>query len=116
MTFDNPLFVIPALTGAIFVVVGIVMLKFPPKKINSLYGYRTSSSMKNQERWIFAQSYSAKEIIKLGAILAFSGVIGLFVHPNVNVATILGLVMMMLTIIILILRVEKAIKNKFGEK
>ncbi len=114
MTFDNSLFVIPALTGAIFIVVGIIMLKFPPKNINSLYGYRTSSSMKNKERWIFAQVYSAKESIKLGALLVLSGLIGLFIHPSENIATVLGLGMMTLIIVILFVRVEKAIKERFG--
>jgi uncharacterized membrane protein len=32
---------------------------FPPKSINSLYGYRTGRSMKNKEQWEFAQKYSA---------------------------------------------------------
>lgn len=114
MTFDNPLFVIPALTGSIFIVVGIIMLKFPPKNINSIYGYRTSSAMKNQERWTFAQTYSAKEFIKLGAILALFGIIGLFLHPNENVATAIGIGLMMLILIVLFVRVEKAIKAKFG--
>lgn len=116
MTFDNPLFIIPSLTGGIFVIAGIIMLKFPPKEINSLYGYRTSSAMKNKERWTFAQTYSAKEFIKLGVVLALSGLIGLFVHPNENVATVIGLGLMILTTIVLIVRVEKAIKNKFGKE
>jgi len=50
LPFDNPLFLIPSTSGLIFILAGFIMLKFPPKKINSLYGYRTSSSMKNQER------------------------------------------------------------------
>lgn len=29
--------------------------KFPPKKINGVYGYRTSSSMKSQQNWDYAQ-------------------------------------------------------------
>ena len=115
MIFDNSLFTIPALTGAIFVLVGIIMLKFPPKNINSLYGYRTNSAMKSKERWIYAQNYSAKEFIKLGGILALSGLIGLFIQPNENVATGIGLGLMILTITALIVRVEKAIKEKFGK-
>jgi hypothetical protein len=65
--FENPLFIIPFLTGIIFSAAGSITLRFPPKKINSLYGYR--SSMKSIERWNFAQEYFSKEIIKLGVIL-----------------------------------------------
>lgn len=115
MPFDNALFTIPILTGLIFVMVGIIMLKFPPKKINGLYGYRTRSSMKDKERWDFAQSYSAKEFVKLGFLLALSGLIGLFIHPSENIATFIGLSLMITAVILLIVRVEKAIKERFGD-
>jgi uncharacterized membrane protein len=40
-------------------VIVFVFKIFPPKKINYLYGYRTSSSMKNIENWNLANKYSA---------------------------------------------------------
>ena len=95
---------------------GFIMLKFPPKKINSLYGYRTSSSMKNQERWDFSQKYSAMEMIKLAAILALSSIIGLIYNPDGKLGMFLGLGLMILMVVILLLRVEKEIKNKFGNE
>lgn len=116
MPFDNALFTIPLLTGVIFLMVGLIMMKFPPKKINGLYGYRTRSSMKDKERWDFAQSYSAKEFIKLGLLLALSGLLGLLFHPNESIATFIGLSLMATAVIILIVRVEKAIKKRFGQE
>jgi uncharacterized membrane protein len=59
--FENPLVNITFLCGLLFIIAGYILLKFPPKNINSLYGYRTSSSMENQEKWDFAQNYSSKE-------------------------------------------------------
>ena len=50
----------------IFLVVGIVFWMCPPKKINGLYGYRTTRSRKSQEAWDFAQRYSAKLITMFG--------------------------------------------------
>ena len=44
----------------IFTVVGVVFWMYPLKKINGLYGYRTTRSCKSQEAWDFAQRYSAK--------------------------------------------------------
>lgn len=111
--FDNPLFLIPATSGLMFMIVGYIMLKFPPTKINSLYGYRTSSSMKNQERWDFSQKYAAIEMIKLAAVLTLSSIIGLVYYPEDTLAEILGLGFLILMVVILLLRVEKAIKNKF---
>ena len=43
----------------ILTIVALVFRMFPPKKINYLYGYRTSRSMKNIENWNFANQYSA---------------------------------------------------------
>ena len=77
MTFDNPLFLIPVMTGVIFIVAGWIMMKFPPKDINSLYGYRTKNSMKNKERWAFAQKYSADGSGIISSMVASGGLIEL---------------------------------------
>jgi len=64
-----PFAVILLLTGACFSLAGYITKRFPPKKINHLYGYRTKTSMRNQEVWDFAQRYSADEMIKLGLVM-----------------------------------------------
>lgn len=76
MNFENPLFLLPILVGPIFMIAGIVMLLFPPKKINYLYGYRTKNSMKNIDRWNFAQNYSAKIMIWTGFFFSLTSLIG----------------------------------------
>ena len=110
---ENPLFFIPVLAGLIFLFAGIILLKFPPKKINGFYGYRTARSMKDQERWDFAQMYSSKEMIRLGFLLALFGLIGLKYHPNEETGVVLGMGLLILMVIALIARVELAIKNRF---
>ena len=42
---------------------------WPPKKINEIYGYRTTRSMKSQAVWDFAQKYSAKLMTAFGIVL-----------------------------------------------
>ena len=113
LTFDNPLFLIPSSSGIIFMLAGFLMLKFPPKKINGLYGYRTLSSMKNQERWDFSQKYSSIEMIKLGALLTLSSIFGLIFNLDGKIGMFLGLTLMILMVVFLLIRVERAIKNKF---
>lgn len=115
-TFENPLMNITLLVGLIFIVAGLIMFKFPPKKINSLYGYRTNSSMKNQSRWDFAQKYSSKEMIKFGFVLMITSIIGLITNFDNLTNIFLGLGLMILIVIILIFRVEKAIKTKFSDE
>lgn len=111
---SNPMFIIPVSTGLIFLIVGFIMMKFPPKKINGLYGYRTVSSMKNQERWDFAQIYSAIEMMKLGVVLALTGLLGFIVQPNEKIATLIGISFMVILVVVLFIRVESAIKNNFN--
>ncbi|HRP90901.1 MAG TPA: SdpI family protein [Edaphocola sp.] len=112
--FENPLMNITIYGGLILMVVGLIMFKFPPKNINSFYGYRTTNSMKNQKRWDFAQKYSAKEMIKLGIVLMMTTTIGFITNFENLTNMFIGLGLMILTIIILIFRVENAIKIKFA--
>jgi uncharacterized membrane protein len=116
VNIENQLLFIPLVTGSIFTLAGLILIKFPPKKINWLYGYRTPQSMKNQEKWDFAQSYSAKEMIKLGGRLLLSSTPGLFYHPKQNISTLVGIGLMTIVVVILFVRVVKAIKNRFDKK
>ena len=115
--FNDPLFNITAIVGGIFFVAGFIMLKFPHTKINYLYGYRTTSSMKNQERWDFAQKYSAKEMMKTGVVLLTVGLLAFITGYSSLVKPTVGLIVVLLgSTVILMIRVEKAIKRRFQEQ
>ncbi len=113
MLDQNPLILIPISAGVIFLVAGLLMHQFPPKKINALYGYRTNSSMKNQQRWDFAQKFSSIEMLKLSIGLICSGFLGFLINTNDMLGMFLGLSFIIFMVVILFFRVEKAIKNKF---
>ncbi len=49
---------------------GAYLKKSGPAKINPVFGYRTSRSMKNQETWAFAQRYCGSLWKSRGMILA----------------------------------------------
>jgi uncharacterized membrane protein len=115
MSFTNPAFILSALAATIFTVAGVITLKFPPRKINWIYGYRTSSSMKSQEKWDFAQHYSAKEMIRFGVILFLISLLILFFTPEQSIGSaIIGPVFLVIFIIALLARTERAIKKKFN--
>jgi uncharacterized membrane protein len=99
---------LPLLTGSIFIIAGFIMLRFPPKKINMFYGYRTISSMKSQERWDFSQKYSAKELMKFGGVILPFCLLGLLDFPEkyVNIIVILA-------VFVPILTTEIALRKKF---
>jgi len=100
---------LPIMTGAILIIAGAVMYKFPPKKVNILYGYRTMSSMKSQERWDFSQKFSSKELMKIGVFLLPVSLLGFL---DISEGIINGIVI--LSIFIPILTTEIALRKKFA--
>lgn len=100
--------------GTIYLLAGIFVLNFPPKKINHLYGYRMASSMKSQERWDFAQIKSSWEMIKIAITMIVLSGTPLIIPLSENQNLWLSLFLLIFLTVVMIYRVEKAIKNKFG--
>lgn len=113
MNFQNSLFFMSLLVGLIFVIVGFIVFKFPPKNINYLYGYRTKSSMKSKERWNFAQKYSSKLMIYCGLGLIALSISGLVFKVTVVAGVIISITFMFIAVAILLIKTEKAIKQNF---
>lgn len=103
------------LVGIVFFIVGMIMKIWPPKKINALYGYRTGSSMKSQERWDFAQWYSARLMIKSGAALTVIGLILVLFKADMAVITAVGMLIMFVCVAYLLFSTEQALKQKFKD-
>ena len=115
ISMGNPLFLIPALTGGIFILVGLIMNYFPPQEINCLYGYRTNRSMKNKTAWDFAQKYAAAHMLVFGTWLMLFSVFGFYFTLGEETALVIGLGEMLLATLIMIARVERKLKVKFGD-
>ena len=99
------------IVGIVFILAGAIMYVFPPKKINGLYGYRTASSMKNQQKWDFAQTYSAKIMMLTGLIFTLiSPSKGLF-KTNESIDLAIGMFCMIVGSILMIVVVEKALRK-----
>jgi len=111
----NPLFIICVSTGLVFIVMAIITSKYPPKEINSTYGYRTKSSMKSQERWDFAQEYSTELMQKYGIVLVLFGFLGYFTSYSELISSILGIALILILCFTLFYKTERAIKDRFDE-
>ena len=113
MNTDSFALYILVLLGGIFSITAMILYIFPPKKINYLYGYRTVSSMKSEERWAFAQRFSAIAMLQSGlGMLLVSGL--MWISPfaeryNMVIACIVSIA----AIASMFIRTEKAIKAKF---
>ena len=109
----NPLTLILGVTGLIFYVAGYIQFKYPPKKINFLYGYRTTTSIRSQEIWDFSQTLSAKKIQQLGVYLFFGGILAYFINIDHFFAMWIGIPFVIGSPVLLIFQVEKELKRRF---
>ena len=100
--------------GIIFITAGFILYRFPPKKINYLYGYRTKNSMKDIHHWSFAQKYSAKLMIWLGGIYTILICFLLWLKLEESTTIIIALASLILVPIILFIFVERKLKKKFN--
>ncbi|UOK43152.1 MULTISPECIES: SdpI family protein [Flavobacterium] len=113
MEWTTNLLQMPLLCGIIFMIAGLVLYVFPPKKINSIYGYRTSGSMKSIERWHFAQRFSALKMMQGSVFLLLSSFLGLLLKLDGKAALIPGILFPLLVVFFILFTTESALKNKF---
>lgn len=105
--------IIPFLVGIIFIITSLIFLKFPPKKINYLYGYRTLASMKNQQTWDFSQKFSAIKMLQVGLLLFAISFLNLLFNISEEQSDFIGIAILLLGCIYMIFVTEKAIKKNF---
>lgn len=100
--------------GTVFLLTGSWMRFFPPKKINGLYGYRTTRSMRTQEAWDFAQRMSANWMLGFGCIYIVIGALCLLSAEGPDWLTGIGAISLVIFLLVMIWRVERALKRKFS--
>ncbi|MDT0556503.1 SdpI family protein [Patiriisocius hiemis] len=66
------------------IVLALVLKKFPPKKINHFYGYRTTRSMKNQNIWTVANTYASNLMLKVSLYSLIFPLLCYFIIPDYN--------------------------------
>lgn len=115
INWDSQSLTVLGLSGILFIIVGGIMIFFPPKKINNLYGYRTSSSMSSQERWDFAQRYSALLLIKGGAFTTVLGVIISLLPISKRTDILLSTPTLLAVVFLLFFKTERALRKHFGK-
>lgn len=99
---------------------GKYFLKKAPKKINPVFGYRTTMSMKNKDTWEFAHRYCGQIWYVCGLILLPMSIVPMLFVIGQSDDTIgtLGAVICLIQIIPLIgavLPTEKALKKNFDK-
>lgn len=99
---------------------GRYFLKSAPKEINSIFGYRTTMSMKNKDTWIFAHHYCGKLWYVSGIISLIITVIALVPvmrETEDTIGTVGGVLcgMQMIPLIGSIIPTERALRRTFDK-
>ena len=115
-SWNNPLFFICVSTGLVFIVTAIITSKYPPKKINHIYGYRTKNSMMSKERWDFAQEYSTELMQKYGIVMVLLGFLGYFTSYSTIISTLIAIGIIIFLTIAIMYKTEKALKEQFEDE
>lgn len=101
-------------TNGLLFLISIIFWKFPPKKVNGIYGYKTPKAMLNQEIWDFSNAIFNK------SLLIYSGISFLGALIIANFATIeltwQPMVLVLLSILVSVIKTERALNDNFTEE
>ena len=87
--------------------------KYPPKKINELYGFRTRKTMANQEIWDVANKRNAQDLWKFAVYLTIFSV--LLIVFNIRYAIIIHLGAMLIGLAIAVYASIRYIDKHFDK-
>ena len=109
------LLVSPALFGSLFLIIGLLASKYPPKSVNMFYGYRTRRSMLSQDAWTTANRYAPILMIRLGGACLLLGILSALLISNLKILTFLTAGVTILVVVLMLLLTEKKLNTLFDE-
>ena len=101
-------------TNGLLFLLSIIFYKFPPKKINAIYGYRTPKAMLNEEIWGFANGIFNKNLLIYAGISFIAGLV--FANFTAIELTWQPMVLVLLSILVSIIKTERALSDNFTDE
>mgnify|MGYP000518921017 CR=1 FL=1 len=109
----NPFIYVLTTNGVLFLI-SIIFWKFPPKKVNNIYGYRTPKAMQNQQIWDFANSTFNEAFLKYSG---FSLIAALLLVSITKVELKWEpMILVALSILVAIIKTERSINDHFTDE
>lgn len=102
------------LPGLLVLLIGYILRRRPPKRVNWFYGFRTHYSMRNIENWHEANRYYAKVLIGIGFVSLFISLICYYTLPLL-VSLLVPLGFMLLLFMGSIVLTNEHLKRKYGD-
>jgi uncharacterized membrane protein len=109
----SPILYVMTTNGLLFLL-SILFYKFPPKKINSLYGYRTVKAMQNQQIWDFANDVFNKNLLIYSGISLLGAL--LFAHFTPKELTWQPMLLALLSVLVSVIKTERRLSDNYTEE
>lgn len=109
----SPILYVITTNGLLFLL-SILFYKFPPKKINSLYGYRTVKAMQNQQIWDFANSVFNKNLLIYSGISLLGAL--LFANFAPKELTWQPMLLVLLSVLVSVIKTERGLSDNYTEE
>jgi len=105
----------------VMLLTGLIFMKWAPRSVNTLFGYRTRRSMQNDDTWVFANRLMAHIWIHWSLSILAPTIIVMYIvlyfFPDYLGQFSIGLTLVQLVLMIAsIYPIEKALKENFDEK
>ncbi|WP_211295613.1 SdpI family protein [Polaribacter porphyrae] len=101
-------------TNGVVFLISIIFWKFPPKKVNNIYGYRTPKAMQNQQIWDFANSTFNQAFLKYSGFSFLAAL--LLANITKGELTWQPMVLVALSILVSIIKTERALSDNFSDE
>jgi uncharacterized membrane protein len=111
---ENPYIYVLSVNGLMFVI-SVIFYFFPPKKINSLYGYRTHRTMQNQDIWDFANTLFNKTLLYYSAISLAAALALAFLYPALMTSWF-PMGFLFFTLLVCIIATENGLNQNFDKE
>ena len=92
-------------------VVALLVRVFPPKGINSFYGYRTAASMKDEVSWKIANDYHSKYLLIIAISIFIFQLLLSFILGVTTVTIVISCIALAGSFISLIVMTERQLKK-----
>ncbi len=109
------LIIINLLFGPLLLIIALFLKAYPPKKINWIYGYRTTRSRKSQEAWDASNKYANDLMLWVAIITTICQIVLYFVFTP-ETALLIACSIMTILLIAAIFVVENFLKENFDSE
>lgn len=108
----DSIYYVLSVNGILFLF-SLIFYFFPPKKINTIYGYRTNRTMSNETIWKFANTYFIKQFLIYSAISFIAALALAYFGKEI---TWQPMAIMILSLAVAVIKTEQALNKNFDDE